>query len=122
MSQAMKEYYQFRQELRKLYKNDVNNNGDLCGQILHIRDKYRSVNSIDVSIQDYSIGIDIEPGTSQNKQNEILSKVVTEIKKFISDNKESIDKDIVRVEDYLSSKENVFCDIVTVGNSIKINL
>lgn len=121
MSQAMKEYYQFRQELRKLYKNDVNNNGDLCGQILHVRDKYRSVNSIDVSIQDYSIGIDIEPGTSQNKQNEILSKVVTEIKKFISDNKESIDKDI-HVEDYLSSKENVFCDIVTVGNSIKINL
>lgn len=121
MNDTMKKYYQFRQELRKLYKNDVNMNGDLCGQILHVRDKYRSVNSIDVSIQDYSIDIDIEPGTSQNKQNEILSKVVTEIKKFISDNKKSIDKDI-HVDSYLSSKENVFCDIVTVGNSIKINL
>ena len=35
-----KRYYELRKEVRKLYDNDVNLEGDLCCSILQIRDKY----------------------------------------------------------------------------------
>ena len=122
MAKDMKEYYMFRQELRKLYSNDVSMQGDLCGRILQIRDKYKSVNSINVSIQDYNINIDIEPGTSENKQNEIIQKVTSKIKDFIQDNKSSISDKSINVDEYLNSENNMFCDTHVVGNSVNINL
>ncbi len=118
----MKEYYEFRQELRKLYLNDVSMQGDLCGRILQVRDKYKAVNSINVSIQDYNINIDIEPGTSENKQNEIIQKVTSKIRDFIEDNKSSISDKSINVDEYLNSENNVFCDTHVVGNSVNINL
>ena len=93
MSQAMKEYYQFRQELRKLYKNDVNNNGDLCSSVLQIRDKNKCINSIGVAIQDYKIDVEVDENTPISKIINIKDKIANSVGRYIVDNKDRLDID-----------------------------
>ena len=124
MSQAMKEYYQFRQELRKLYKNDVNNNGDLCSSVLQIRDKNKCINSIGVAIQDYKIDVEVDENTPISKIINIKDKIANSVGRYIVDNKDRLDIDTnsESFNQFLESENHLFCDIAVVGNSIKFNL
>ena len=116
-----KRYYELRKEVRKLYDNDVNLEGDLCCSILQIRDKYSFVEGINVSIQDYTITVNMDPQTEGNKVEEILNEIVYKLRAFIRDNINVLNiTDKNEFELFLTGDS--FCDFIIVGTSIKINL
>ena len=116
-----KRYYELRKEVRKLYNNDANLEGDLCCSILQIRDKYSFVEGINVSIQDYTITVNMDPQTEGNKVEEILNEIVYKLRAFIRDNINVLNiTDKNEFELFLT--RDSFCDFIIVGTSIKINL
>lgn len=121
----MTKYYNFRKEIHKLYKNDVINSGDLCCKVLEIRDKYRCVDSINISIQTYSITVYFEHDTDDNKKLEIIDKIGKCIKKYINDNLSLISEEITKDPDFelfLLSENKIFCDIISLGDSVQFCL
>lgn len=116
----MKKYYEFRKTARKLYDNDVQY-GDLCGSILHIRDKNKCIDSIQLNISSYEVVVEFESGTDENKKNSILSLIIEEIRKFVRSN---IDK--LPIENVNEFKAYIYspmiCDVIIIGDIIKISL
>ena len=78
----MDHYYQFRSELKNLYKHDINANGDLACKVLEIRDKNRCVNSIEVSIEEGRIVIEFDPKTTDKKRKTITENITESINNF----------------------------------------
>ena len=120
----MSKYYEFRKAIRNLYDNDTKI-GDLCCKILEIRDKYRYVESITTSIQEYNIDIELENGTDQDKKEKILTKVADAVGRYLVDNQTLLDPSIYNdpeFELFIESDNYIFCDIYVVGNSIKFTL
>ena len=118
-----KKYYELRQEVRKLYKHDTNYEGDLCSRILEIRDKYKCVDSINVSLSDYSISIEFEEGTQPNKIDNIVSLVITRLSEFVEANKD--DLNITNKEEFRTFIDPVnylLCDVIVLGNSAEFCL
>ena len=60
------QYYEYRKKIRELYKNDVNNNGDLCSSVLQIRDTNKCINSIDIRLKNCDKGAKNEKGCPFN--------------------------------------------------------
>lgn len=121
----MSKYYNFRKEVRKLYQNDVQNTGDLCCKILEIRDKYRSVESIELKLQEYTINVELSENTSATKKQEIISKIALVIGYYIVNNRILLDESINNDPDFeifINSNNMIYCDIIVVGNSITFNL
>ena len=121
----MKDYYNFRKEIRNLYKNDVNQCGDLCVKLLEIRDKYRCVNLINIAIQTFSVDVELADGTSVNKRNEIIGKICNSIGTFLVNNRNSINPEYANSDEFdkfLNAPNYIFCDIICVGNTISITL
>lgn len=121
----MSKYYNFRKEVRKLYQNDVQNIGDLCCKILEIRDKYRSVESIELKLQEYTINVELSENTSATKKQEIISKIALVIGYYIVNNRILLDESINNDPDFeifINSNNMIYCDIIVVGNSITFNL
>ena len=118
------QYYEYRKKIRELYKNDVNNNGDLCSSVLQIRDKNKRINSIGVAIQDYKIDVEVDENTPISKIINIKDKIANSVGRYIVDNKDRLDIDTnsESFNQFLESENHLFCDIAVVGNSIKFNL
>ena len=124
MEIQMKRYYDFRNAVRKLYDTDVQT-GDLCCKILEVRDKYRYVESITASIQDYSIEVELAPDTSDEKKSNIIDRIGSLIGYYLSDNQDLLPPDIKNdpeFEVFLESENFIYCDIIVVGDSIRFNL
>jgi hypothetical protein len=122
---TMKDYYNFRKEIRNLYKNDVNQCGDLCVKLLEIRDKYRCVNLINIAIQTFSVDVELADGTSVNKRNEIIGKICNSIGTFLVNNRNNINPEYANSDEFdkfLNAPNYIFCDIICVGNTISITL
>lgn len=121
----MSKYYNFRKEVRKLYQNDAQNIGDLCCKILEIRDKYRSVESIELKLQEYTINVELSENISATKKQEIISKIALVIGYYIVNNRILLDESINNDPDFeifINSNNMIYCDIIVVGNSITFNL
>ena len=116
-----KEYYELRKELRKLYDNDVNLEGDLCCSILQIRDKYTYVNSINVSLQSYQISVDMDEDTKQEDVINISDLILEKLREFIIKNSTILNiKDKNVFDGFIAT--NSFCDVIIVGTSIRFLL
>lgn len=116
-----KEYYELRKELRKLYDNDVNLEGDLCCSILQIRDKYTYVNSINVSLQSYQISVDMDEDTKQEDVINISDLILEKLREFIIKNSTILNiKDKNVFDGFIAT--NSFCDVIIVGTSIRFHL
>ncbi len=125
MSIEMTKYYNFRKEIHKLYENDAQNAGDLCCSILEIRDKYRSVESIDLKIQEYSINVELSEGTSETKKQEVATRIAKSIGYYIINNRSLLDPEIDNdpdFETFINSDNMLFCDIMIIGDTINFNL
>ena len=124
-SPNMEKYYSLRKAVRKLYDNDVYY-GDLCGSILHIRDKNRCINSMSTKIQDHIISVDFDDNTDQKKKNKIVNEVVDNIGKFIGNNANVLSTmtNISENEllEFSQSETKKFCDAQLVGNNLTILL
>lgn len=123
MSDLDKKYYNYRKDIRRLYKNDTIHNGDLCSNILQIRDKNKCVSSIKIGIQDYLVDLEFEDETPDDKKIKVMNKVAVEIGKYIDDNKAVIDKqDDDDFSKFIKADTHLFCDIAMIGNALKFNL
>ena len=120
-SLGMDRYYQFRSELKNLYKHDMSANGDLACKVLEIRDKNRCVNSIEVSIDEGRIIIEFDPKTNEKKRKTITHNITDSINNFIIDNKSKINID---EEDFnkLVNNETCCCDVYAVGDQVTFGL
>lgn len=122
----MREYYNFRKEVHKLYDNDTIHKGDLSCSILGIRDKYRCVNSVNIGIQDHFINVELDDDTSSKKKMEIANKIADSIGRFIVDNKDKLDPSIANSDNFndlfIESDNHVYCDMVMIGDIIKFKL
>ena len=124
MEIQMKSYYEFRNAVRKLYDTDVQI-GDLCCKILEVRDKYRYIESINVSIQDYIINVELTSGTDDDKKAKVIDKIGSLIGYYLSDNQDLLPADIRNdpgFEIFLESENFIYCDIYVVGDSIRFTL
>ena len=123
--QMMEKYYKFRKEIHKLYDHDVYNTGDLCSKVLGIRDKEKCIESAKIALQSYTINIELAADTTIEKQTEIINKVAKCIGYYIVDNRDKIDPKINEdplFDTYITSYNNMYCDIIVVGKSITFNL
>ena len=121
----MEKYYKFRKEIHKLYDHDVYNTGDLCSKVLGIRDKEKCIESAKIALQSYTINIELAADTTAEKQTEIINKVAKCIGYYIVDNRDKIDPKINEdplFDTYITSYNNMYCDIIVVGKSITFNL
>ena len=121
----MEIYYKFRQEIHKLYDHDVYNTGDLCSKVLGIRDKEKCIESIKISLESYTINIELSADTTVEKQTEIIDKIARCIGYYIVDNRDKIDPKInedTLFGGYITSSNHMYCDIIVIGNSITFNL
>ena len=121
----MDKYYEFRKEIHKLYDHDVYNTGDLCSKILEIRDKEKSIESVQISLQSYTVYIELSSDTSETKINEVINKICNCIGRYIVDNRDKLDSKINEDESfnfYLDSSYHLYCDVVVVGKSINFYL
>ena len=121
----MDKYYKFRKEIHKLYDHDVYNTGDLCSKILGIRDKEKCIESAKISLESYTINIELAADTTAEKQTEIINKVANCIGYYIIDNRDKIDPSINEdpsFDTYITSYNRMYCDIIVVGKSITFNL
>lgn len=119
----MSDYYKIRKEIHKLYDNDVQMTGDICSRVLEIRDKDKSVEYIKVALKDYSIDIELAEGTTEETKKKVVDKIANRIGVFISSNQDKLNienKD--EFNNMMESESFSFCDISSVGNSIKFNL
>ena len=117
----MEKYYKFRKEIHKLYDHDVYNTGDLCSKVLGIRDKEKCIESAKIALQSYTINIELAADTTVEKQTEIINKVAKCIGYYIVDNRDKIDPKINEdplFDSYITSYNNMYCDIIVVGKSI----
>lgn len=116
-------YYEFRKEIRKLYKNDVRLNGDLCSKILEIRDKERCVEYINVSLADFNISIEVSEDTPEDKTNSIVDTIIRRISKFIADNINELNiTDRELFTKFIDPSGYLLCDVIVLGKSITIYL
>lgn len=116
-------YYEFRKEIRKLYKNDVRLNGDLCSKILEIRDKERCVEYINVSLADFNISIEVSEDTPEDKANSIVDTIIRRISKFIADNANELNIDDRELfTKFIDPSGYLLCDVIVLGKSINIYL
>lgn len=121
----MKQYYEFRKEIHKLYDHDVYNTGDLCSGILEIRDKEKCIESIKIDLSHYSIDLELSQNTSESKTLQIIDKITNSIGRYILNNKNQLDSEIINndnFETYLISPSHPFCDTIIIGNSVTFNL
>jgi hypothetical protein len=118
---SMDHYYQFRSELKNLYKYDTSANGDLACKVLEIRDKNRCVNSIEVSIDEGRIIIEFDPKTNEKKRKSITYSITESINNFIMDNRAKINIDD---EDFnkLVNNKSCCCDVYAVGDQVTFGL
>lgn len=117
--------YKFRKEIKKLYKNDVYNTGDLCSKILELRDKYRSVESIKIALDFNQIDVNFVDGTSPTKVMEVKEKIANCIGRYIVGNRNLLDPEINNddaFDDFLNSGMHWYCDIFVVGTSVRFAL
>lgn len=123
----MKEYYNFRSLMYNLYDND-DYYGDLCGSVLHIRDKNRCINSMSTSIQnEHHISVEFDESTSSDKMIKIAHQISEKIEEFIQNNKGYLvevnkDKNLSpdKLDKFLSCSS--FCDKSIVGKTLEIML
>jgi hypothetical protein len=116
-------YYRIRKEIRSLYKNDVNNNGDLYCSVLEVRDKHRCVSSISIDTVAYCIFVDLDDSTSDTMRNKIIAELAEAIRSYINSNIDLISSDYeAYIDQVVNSSNYSFCDISVIGNSIKIIL
>ena len=121
----MEKYYKFRKEIHKLYDHDVYNTGDLCSKVLGIRDKEKCIESAKIALQSYTINIELAADTTIEKQTEIINKIAKCIGYYIVDNRDKIDPKINEdpsFDTYVTSYNNMYCDIIVIGKSITFNL
>lgn len=121
----MKQYYEFRKEIHKLYDNNVYNTGDLCSGILEIRDKEKCIESIKIDLSHYSIDLELSQNTSESKTLQIIDKITNSIGRYILNNKNQLNSEIINndnFETYLISPSHPFCDTIIIGNSVTFNL
>lgn len=115
----MNAYYTFRKEIRKLYEHDTYY-GDLAGQLLHIRDKYKAILSMGLAIQNFEITIELSANTEEKIKSKISNAVEDKIKEFILNNKKELNMENSVIDYWVNSYQ--FVDIVIVGDSITFNL
>ena len=125
----MKKYYDLRSSLYNLYDNDVYY-GDLCGSVLHIRDKNRCINSMSTKIQnEHSIIVEFDDKTKNDakKMHKICNEIRDKVGEFIANNANYIadsSKDLTAEEviEFSKSKCYKFCDTSICGNTLIIGL
>lgn len=117
----MKEYYDMRQNVRKLYALGPAINprvNDLCSTVLQIRDKNRCVESINIDTNNFTIEVEIEEGTDFDTCLKIKNEISSTIDKYIIDNIYSIDSQ-ESAEKYENAK---LYDDLSVGTYIRFDL
>jgi hypothetical protein len=118
----MEYYYNLRKQVRNLYQNDVRINpsiNDLCSQMLHIRDKNKCVESIDLNTSNYTIEIGLDDTASDNIKNKIYNEATNILDNYIKENVTGYEKDNTKYE---KAKQFKLYDEIVVGNSIKFIL
>lgn len=118
----MEYYYNLRKQVRNLYQNDVRINpsiNDLCSQMLHIRDKNKCVESIDLNTSNYTIEIGLDDTASDNIKNKIYNEATNILDNYIKENVTDYEKDNTKYE---KAKQFKLYDEIVVGNSIKFIL
>ena len=121
----MQKYYEFRKAIRENLYSNKSLLDDLCCRILEIRDKYRYVESISIAIQEYSIEVELTEGTDFDKMDNIINKIGSAIGTFLFNSSHLLPDDIrfdKEFESFIDSDNFVFCDIYSVGSTIKFNL
>lgn len=114
-------YYDMRKAVRELY-NDPNLTSNLCSRLLELRDKSKNIESLNISTSEYIVEVDFKNRDDKFKD---TNKILKRISEFISDNSSKIKNNISDDENFsmfLNPSYCLFCDMWTVGNSLKINL
>lgn len=120
MELSMDKYYEFRSELKNLYKNDAITD-DLACKVLEIRDKNRCINSVDISIQEGVISVEFDNEISEKKRKDITHKIAQSISSFINNNKDQINIDDDTFN-YIVNNSYSYCDIYSVGDQVTFGL
>ena len=114
-------YYGMRKAVRELY-NDPSLTSNLCSRLLELRDKSKNIESLNISTSEYIVEVDFKNKDEKFKD---TSKILKRISEFISDNSSKIENSISDNDSFtmfLNPSYCLFCDMWTVGNSLKINL
>lgn len=120
----MEKYYNCRKELTKLYTNEAANVGNLACKVLEIRDKNRSVDSINLELQEGRITVEVRPETTAKKKEEIITKITNCIGRYIVDNKSALNQEIAEdseFNDVILDGCN-FCEVYNIGDEIIFGL
>lgn len=122
----MGNYYEYRNQIRSLYDNDVYKSGDLCSNVLQIRDKNKCISAVSVSMSDYNISMQFEDNVDEKKKDKIIDKVKDAIHEYIQNNYSSLSfgnpGKKAEFEKLINMESSPYCDIVLVGNSVSFNL
>ena len=123
MKPNMKHYYDMRMKVRELYAVGVQVNpraNDLCSEILQLRDKDKTIESIDIDTSKYTIEIELEEGSDMKKNIDILEQVSDIIDQYIDHNIGSING--IKRADIEKAHNSKLYDSLTVGNFIRFTL
>lgn len=125
----MDNYYKHRDVIRNLYMNDVYY-GDLCGQLLGLRDQNRYIEWMSVDMSSCTIKIELITPTNSHEEEVIIKEYGTLMNKI-----ETMVNGFILTKVHLVTtpetaeeiKENLtlgytYIDYVRVGNSITISL
>ena len=123
-SMDMEKYYKYRKEIGELFLHDTDNIGNLACKVLEIRDKNKCVNSINLSIQEGEISVELDNSTTNKKKTDIVNKIINCIGRYIVDNKSKLDKETAESEEFNDAilNNNNFCDIYSIGDEVVFRL
>jgi uncharacterized protein YprB with RNaseH-like and TPR domain len=121
----MNKYYFFRKQLHELYNNSDSSVGDLCCKLLAIRDKNRIIDSMEIELDNFTVTLEFNTEATKEEIKNITIKVANTIGRYIIDNRKHLPISVnidPEFDSFMNSDNMLFCDIITVGNIVKINL
>lgn len=118
-------YYNHREIIHKLYDQDVYY-GDLCGELLGLREQNRFIDGMFIDMSNYTIVIDLIPEEDQKKvtdnYNKVLSKLSAIINGYIAAKIDKVTEPDIAADIINSLTSEASYDVFHIGTSMTINL